>query len=96
MPFVLDLASALDRDVKRVGDLYLPFFNVAELTVMRDPRIAFGGGHGLAPAVMVGYQTGQFVTERPNMWAGYHLGPGDRVLNVLAKPAGIVASVVII
>ncbi|MDE1798380.1 MAG: hypothetical protein KGH63_03170, partial [Candidatus Micrarchaeota archaeon] len=80
-----------DRELKGVADMNIPFFNIAEMTVMRDPRFAFGGGHGMGPAVMVGYQTGQFVGERPNMWAGYHIGPGDRVLNILAQPAYVAA-----
>jgi hypothetical protein len=66
--------------------LALPFYNVNEQVNMRDPRIAFGGGYAMGQAMMTGYQTGQFVGERPQMWAGYHLFPGDRVLNVFARP----------
>ena len=77
----------IDRDVKRVADTYVPFFNVAEQTVMRDPRITYGSAYGLGPAMMSGYQTGQFVSERPQMWAGYHLLPGDRIANFLARPS---------
>ncbi len=79
--------SYVDRQLKRVADLWLPFYNVAEQTNMRDPRIAAGGGYAMGPAMMVGYQTGQFVGERPQMWAGYALNPGDRMLNILARPS---------
>ncbi|MFH0927544.1 MAG: hypothetical protein V1822_03105, partial [Candidatus Micrarchaeota archaeon] len=76
-----------DRDIKRVADSYVPFYNVAEQTVMRDPRITYGSAYGLAPAMMSGYQTGQFVSERPQMWAGYSLLPGDRLANFLTRPS---------
>ncbi|MCL6089055.1 MAG: hypothetical protein M1530_02720 [Candidatus Marsarchaeota archaeon] len=76
----------VDRSLKRVADLALPFYNVNESVNMRDPRIAFGGGYAMGQAMMTGYQTGQFVGERPQMWAGYHLFPGDRVLNIFARP----------
>lgn len=76
-----------DRTLFDVAQMATPFYSVAELTVMRDPRVVFGGGYGLGPAIMGGYQTGQFVSERPMMWAGYHLAPGDRLLNFLARPS---------
>ncbi len=67
-----------DRRMANAAGMAVPFYNVAEQTVMRDPRVAFGvGQYGLGPAIMVGYPTGQFVGERPNMWAGYNLMPGD-------------------
>jgi hypothetical protein len=77
----------VDRNLKRVADMAIPFYNVNEQVNMRDPRVAWGGGYGMGPAVMVGYQTGQFVGERPQMWAGYNLFPGDRWLNILARPS---------
>ncbi len=43
------------------------FFQVAESSVMRDPRVAIGGGY--ENTMMVGYQTGQNVYERPTFWA---------------------------
>ncbi len=80
-----------DRSMRELADMSIPFYNTNEMTVMRDPRIAFGGGYGMKPAIMVGYQTGQFVGERSNMWAGANLVPADRVLNQLAKPAFVAA-----
>lgn len=76
-----------DRDVKRVADSFIPVYNVMEQTVMRDPRITYGSAYGIGPALMSGYQTGQFVGERPQMWAGYALLPGDRLANILARPS---------
>ncbi|VVB56475.1 Uncharacterised protein [uncultured archaeon] len=75
-----------DKNLRGVADLANPFYNVNENVNMRDPRIAFGGGYAMGAALMVGYQTGQFVGERPQMWAGYHLLPGDRVMNLFARP----------
>lgn len=82
-----------DRSLRELADMTVPFYNVSEMTVMRDPRIAFGGGYGMRPAIMVGYQTGQFVGERTNMWAGYNLVPSDRILNQLAKPAFVTSMI---
>lgn len=82
----------VDRDLKRVSSMLWPFYYVGEQTVMRDPRITFGSAYGLDPAVMTGYQTGQFVSEHPQMWAGIHLYPGDRMLNFLARPSYYAAS----
>lgn len=75
-----------DRAIRRLADLTIPFYNINEMTVMRDPRIAFGGGYGMMPAAMVGYQTGQFVGERAGMW-NLNLMPADRITGQLIKPA---------
>ncbi|MFH1306771.1 MAG: hypothetical protein ABIH83_03930 [Candidatus Micrarchaeota archaeon] len=81
------LYGKTDRDMKKMGNMYIPFFYVAENTSMRDPRITYGSAYGLDPAIMSGYQTGQFVGEHPQMWAGFHLLPGHRLLNYLARPS---------
>ncbi len=75
-----------DRNLKSVGDMAVSYYNLNEQNNMRDPRFAFGGGYAMGAALMTGYQTGQFVGERPQMWAGYHIYPGDRVLNLLSRP----------
>lgn len=82
-----------DRHTRWMKEAWVPFYNVAELTVMRDPRIAFGGGYGMSQATMVGYQTGQFVGERTMMNFGYGIGPSDRMANVLVRPTYYTAMV---
>ncbi|PIT84689.1 hypothetical protein COU37_02070 [Candidatus Micrarchaeota archaeon CG10_big_fil_rev_8_21_14_0_10_45_29] len=81
----------VDRHLKSL-EVYGMFYNVAENTVMRDPRITFGNSWGLGPALQSGYHSGQFVGEHPQMWAGYHLLPGDRLMNFFARPSYWAAS----
>lgn len=73
-----------DRETRGVANMFTPTFNVFEQTVMRDPRITFGSAYGMGPALMSGYQSGQFVGERPSMWAGYGLMPGDKAASTLS------------
>lgn len=76
-----------DRAMRELADMSVPYYNINEHTVMRDPRIAPGGGYGIRQAIMTSYQSGQFVGERPGIWAGMNVVPGDRLLNQLAKPS---------
>ncbi|MEM4196792.1 MAG: hypothetical protein QXV64_01580 [Candidatus Anstonellaceae archaeon] len=55
------------------------FFNVVEQTVMRDPRITYGSGYGLDPAIMSGYPTGQYYPEHPRLFSFYEGIPGSRL-----------------
>ncbi|MFN3909798.1 MAG: hypothetical protein ACK4J0_01015 [Candidatus Anstonellaceae archaeon] len=55
------------------------FYNVAEQTVMRDPRITYGSGYGLDPAVMSGYPTGQYFPEHPRLYSFYEGIPGSKL-----------------
>jgi len=55
------------------------FYLVAEQTVMRDPRITYGGGYGLEPAVMSTYPSGQYYNEPPILWAFFEGIPGSKL-----------------
>jgi hypothetical protein len=78
--------NELDRSLLAVRGQMLNFYNITESSVMRDPRIAIGAGYGIQYGPMVGYQTGQFVYERPSMIFGPGLLPGDATANWLMRP----------
>ncbi len=57
-------------DSKYAQGLFMEHYNIAESSTMRDPRTALGAGEpGHDWISYVGYQTGQNVYERANLWA---------------------------
>ncbi|MCX8163235.1 MAG: hypothetical protein N3D10_01630 [Candidatus Micrarchaeota archaeon] len=74
-----ELSKVFDPGRFETQGLLNRFFNVAEQTVMRDPRITYGSGYGLDPAVMSGYPTGQYYPEHPRLYAFYEGIPGSRL-----------------